>query len=117
MRRFRTALLVVLALLMPLRGLAAATMGLAPQPVQEQPAHADGGCHHEGQPSEEQQSSHSDNGHSCASCSEHGCCASIIVAAAASVTPSAAARLRIPLGERLAAGFVPDHLDPPPLAL
>jgi hypothetical protein len=102
----------VLALLMPLRGLAAATMGLAPQPVQEQPAHADGGCHHE-----EEQSSHSDNGHSCASCSEHGCCASIIVAAAASVTPSAAARLRIPLGERLAAGFVPDHLDPPPLAL
>jgi hypothetical protein len=112
MRRFRTVLLVVLALLMPLRGLAAATIGLAPQPAQEQPAHAEGGCHHE-----EDQSSHSDKGHSCATCAEHGCCASVIVAAAASVTPPAAAGLRIVVGERFIAGFVPEHLDPPPLAL
>ena len=113
MRRFRTALLVMLALLMPLRGMAAVAMAFAPAPEQEVPAHADSGCHHE----DSQQPAHSEQGHSCASCAEHGCCASVIVAAPSSVTPSAPARLSIPLGERFAAGFVPDHLDPPPLAL
>ena len=114
MRRSRTALLVVLALLMPLRGMAAASMAFAPAPAQEAPAHAGGGCHHE---EEQQQPSHSGSTHSCASCAEHGCCASVIVAAPPSMTPPAACGPRIVPGERFAAGFVPEHLDPPPLAL
>ena len=112
MRRFHTALLVVLALLMPLRGMAAATMGFAPAQGQETPAHAEEGCHHQ-----EEQPAPADKGRSCATCAEHGCCASFIAAAAASVIPPAAGGLRIVLGEHFAAGFVPEHLDPPPLAL
>jgi len=112
MRPLRTALLILLALLMPLRGLAAATMGLEPADAQEQASHSDGGCHHG-----EEQPAHSDRGHACGACAEHGCCASVITGAAAAVMPPVAGNLRIALGARFAAGFVADHLDPPPLAL
>jgi hypothetical protein len=112
MSRFQTTVLLLLALLMPLRGMAAATMGLAPADAPDTAVHADGGCHQG-----EEKAAHTDTGHSCGTCSEHGCCASFLTCAPAGVLSPVAGGWRIVLGERFAAGFVPEHLDPPPLAL
>jgi hypothetical protein len=111
MRRFQSAILVLLVLLMPLRGMAAATMGLLPAGSQDEAVHAEAGCHHEGETQ-----SGSDTGPRCGTCAEHGCCASFLAPAAAGASPALAGAARIRLGEQFAAGFVPEHLDPPPLA-
>jgi hypothetical protein len=103
---------MVLVLLMPLRGMAAATMGLVPADAPDTAVHADGGCHHG-----DEKPAHSDTGHSCGTCSEHGCCASSIVSFSPAIISPVAGYGRIALGEHFAAGFVPEHLDPPPLAL
>jgi len=112
MRRFQSAILILLLLLMPLRGMTAATMGLSPAGSQDEAAHAEAGCHHEAdkQPGP-------DTSRHCNTCAEHGCCASFLAPAQAGDLPAPAGAVRIRPGEQFAAGFVPEHLDPPPLAL
>jgi hypothetical protein len=101
MRRFQVALLVLLALLMPLR--AFAMMPAAGEPAQQTQVPP---CH-EPEPASDD----------CGKCTDHGCCASYVAPAAPVFAGAAAPAQRISLGARFSAGFVPDHLDPPPLAL
>jgi hypothetical protein len=80
---------------------------------QEAPAQAhghDGGHHHEA-PADPQGKA------DCSVCVEHCSSVSFAVPAPLETLVSVQRSGRIVLGERFAAGFVPDHLDPPPLAL
>ncbi len=91
---------------MPLRVLAAVTVGDCAISQQET---ADHGTHtHHGTPH-----SHGDGGH------DHDHCASASFVAPAPLFPLAlrVASDRLAQRERFAVGFVPDQLDPPPLAL
>jgi len=110
MRRLQSAILVVLVLLMPLRGMAGATMGIAQPEAQQHDMQADSDCNHEHAPQP-------DSDHGCDTCAEHGCCGAFLTSIAGDVLPAFAAAARITLGQRLIAGYVPEHLDPPPLAV
>ena len=104
MRRLQSALLIVLLLLMPFRAIAAMSMEHAPAALQGETVHAHDCC--------DQQ-----DGDSSVPCAEHDCCATFIATAAAVPLPALAGTLPIQIGVQLTAGFVPEHLDPPPLAL
>ena len=105
-RKFKTALLVMLVALMPLRALATVTVGFCAM-------HHHGAAgvdhDHDGAP-------HGAGHDQCDSCVEHCASASVVVAADLPSPPPAGAH-RIATAERFAPGFVPDPLDPPPLAL
>jgi hypothetical protein len=114
----RTLKLVAIALLlavMPLRALAAVTIGFCAMGQHEAPA----------QVATEESHDHHGHGHApepdsapdCNACVEHCSSASFAVPAPLETVVSVQRPGRIVLGERFAAGFVPDHLDPPPLAL
>lgn len=116
----RLKFLVVLALLamLPLRALAAVTIGFCAlgnedAAVQVQAPHAHGSSHHNGAAPEPQ----TDASPGCNVCAEHCTSASCVVPVALTALPLSTGSDRIPHGERLATGFVPEHLDPPPLAL
>lgn len=114
----RVVKIVAIAMLlavMPLRGLAAATVGFCALGHQEtgqaSAAHDHGSGHEHGQTP--QPATQPD----CNICAEHCTSGSFVV-------PASADSLLVPGmtapavgGETFAAGFVPDHLDPPPLAL
>jgi len=112
MQRFQSAVLILLVLLMPLRGMAAATMALLPADSHGEAIHMEAGCHHE-----DAKQSSPDTNHNCNTCAEHGCCGAFLTSIANDVLPAFITAARITLGQRLIAGFVPEHLDPPPLAL
>lgn len=105
-RKFKTALLLLLIALTPLRALATVTVGFC-------------AIHHHGAASVDHDhdgAPHGATDHPCDSCVEH-CASASIVAAADLASPPAAGTHRIATAERFAVGFVPDPLDPPPLAL
>jgi len=112
MRRFQSAILILLVLLMPLRGMAAATMTLLPADSQGEAIQMEAGCHHE----DAKQSSH-DTSHNCNTCAEHGCCGAFLTSIANDSLPAFAGAARITLGQQSIGGYVPEHLDPPPLAV
>ena len=104
---------MLLLVIVPLRGLAAVTVGFCAMGHHEAPAQAHGqhgGQHHEA-PADPQGKA------GCGVCVEHCSSASFAVPAPLDTLLSIERSGRIALGERFAAGFVPDHLDPPPLAL
>jgi len=105
-RKFKTALLLLLVALTPLRALATVTVGFCAMYDHGSalPDHDDDGARHG--------ASHDQ----CESCVEH-CASACVVAAVESRVPTPAGSHRIPTPERFAAGYVPDPLDPPPLAL
>ena len=114
-RTLKTFLLVLMLALVPIRALAAATTGVCAFAHEHgAPAHpAPGGDASHGHDAP----SHSHDDSPCSSCVEH-CSSAFFTAFAAPVTlfaaPSAQPHV---LQERFAPGFVPDHLDPPPLIL
>src|SRR5688572_18874649 len=99
MRRFQIGLLILLALLMPLRSLAVALPD-APAP-QEMPCH-------------EPEPAAADD---CSTCTDHGCCASYVLPADRALPPMAPRLPQLAAGEQSFSGFVPPQLDPPPVAL
>ena len=103
----RTLVVLLLVLLLPLRAVAAVTIGLCAMGQQEAPA-AHQGC--DEHPAESTPSP-------CNICVEH--CASAVFALCApqSATGNAVAESNRPLAERVAPAFVPEQLDRPPLAL
>lgn len=112
--------LVVLALLalLPLRALAAVTIGFCAVgdqatavPVQAGQAHGSA-HHHDGAPEAQ-----SDASPGCNICAEHCTSASFVVPDALTALQVRTGSDRIPHGEHIAAGFIPEQLDPPPLAL
>lgn len=114
-RTLKAFLLVLMLALVPIRALAAVTTGFCAF------------AHEHGAPAHHASGSHESHGHDapspshddspCSSCVEH-CSSAFFTASAAPITllAAASAQPRI-LQERFAAGFVPDHLDPPPLVL
>jgi hypothetical protein len=113
----RTAtFLVVLALLalVPLRALASVTIGFCavthPGAAQVQVDH-DHGAHPHGEAPE------SDLNADCNACAEHCTSASVLLPALPATLAGAFGAERVVMAEYFAAGHVPEHLDPPPLAL
>jgi len=105
-RALKISVLLLMLFLLPLRSVAAATVGLcdfdpADSLAQNDSAHDHGSTHHHDSPAD----------------GEH--CGSASFAASPMATPVTcpAPAERIVSANRFAAGFVPDHLDPPPLAL
>jgi hypothetical protein len=107
----KTLLLVLLLAIIPLRALATVTIGFCalhhPGAALSEPAHAhhhDGGNHQHG-------ASHD----TCDSCVEHCASASAVTSADLPSLPPTGAHW-IASHKHFAPGFVPDPLDPPPLA-
>jgi hypothetical protein len=118
--RNRLKILVVLTLLalLPLRALAAVTIGFCALSDQNAAVHlhaehADRSSHHGDTSPESQTGANPD----CNVCAEHCTSASFAVPDVITAFLVGTGSDRTPHGERLAAGFVPEHLDPPPLAL
>jgi hypothetical protein len=112
-RALKLLLVCTMLALIPLRGLAAVTVGICATGEQEgwMQGHADHD-HDAGS------NTHGDDSkHHCDACAEH-CTGASFVAQAASVSLAPMPRAQLIVhGDRFAAGHVPDHLDPPPLAL
>ena len=112
-RTIKTIAVVLLLVIVPLRGLAAVTVGFCAM------------GHHDSAPAVEEHDGHHDHGHApepaggpdCSICVEHCSSASFAVPAPAGALFAPGGSSRMALDEAFAAGFVPDHLDPPPLAL
>jgi hypothetical protein len=111
--RFKTIVVLLMLALLPVRALAAVTIGFcamhhhgAAAPTVEHGASQE----HDGLPlgdgSQEQ----------CNACVEH-CATASTVASSELPLPLAVSAQRIAVGEQFVAGFVPDQLDRPPLAL
>ena len=116
-RLLKTAVLVLLLALVPFRGIAAATAGLCPatqedsaqaqaESLQSSPDHDDEAAAphtHDGKPD-------------CSACAEHCTSTLMVVSTDGMSLPGDIGTDRTPHGEPFAAGFIPEHLDPPPLA-
>jgi hypothetical protein len=116
-RNFKLVVVAVMLLLVPLRAMPAVTLGtcgLGKQPVSHNHAHdaAESAHHHEHTPKPQ-----GHGRHDCNACAEHCASASIAVAAIPLGLPTMLGSDRILLRESFAAGFIPEHLDPPPLAV
>lgn len=118
-RNLRTLLIVILVALMPLRAVAAVTIGFcaAGHPEAAVPSHAEHGhdasvhAHHGGdQPPAKPATP------SCSICVEHCSGAAFAPSLAQSVDAGPVAQERVFLAARIAQTFVLDQLDRPPLA-
>ena len=110
--------LLLLVALFPARVIASVTEGFCSNGHQQAKAQAHvhelgdhGASTHHGEPGR------GDNSHACSYCAAHCAGASLAVSSDLTRIPFAAAADRIPFGVRAARGFVPDHLDRPPLPL
>ena len=110
MRRLQTAILVLMVALMPLRTFAAATMPLWADDGQDRAMQHEGGCH------QDEGGAPADSGHK-SGCTDHGCCAAFLAPATAEIAAGSPRTPRIGCNAMPHAGFVPEHLDPPPVAL
>lgn len=103
--------------LVPLRGIAALTVGLCAAGDQETVIQALATHEHGSHQHEKAPDSGSGVDVDCSACAEHCSSAAVVLPAAAPAPSARAASERVALPERFAAGHVPEHLDPPPLAL
>jgi hypothetical protein len=108
-RRLKTLVVLVLLALLPLRAVAAVTIGLCAMDQKQEVASAHHGCEEE-RPAQTQKSS------SCSICVEHCSSAAFVLPAVQSVAGQAMSEAGVPLAERVAPAFFPEHLDRPPLA-
>jgi hypothetical protein len=108
---------VVLALLalVPLRALASVTVGFCaatqPRAAQAQADHDHGGAQTHGEAHDPESNA------DCNACVEHCTSASVLLPALPATLAGAFGAERVAMAEYFAAGHVPEHLDPPPLAL
>jgi hypothetical protein len=115
-RTFKLFAVFAMVLMVPLRAFAAVTLGGCaqdePQAAQAHEHDGHGSAHgHEPAP-KPQGHGH----HQCNACAEH-CASASVVAQAFAIQPTARpGGERFSFGERFIAGFIPEHLDPPPLA-
>jgi hypothetical protein len=118
-RALRTLVLLLLVAMLPLRAMAAVTIGFCAMGQEDSivAAHGDHGqdagshAHHDG---DDQPAKHATP--SCNICVEHCSNAAVAPSAAQAVASPAVAQDRIFLAERVAPAFIPDQLDRPPLA-
>jgi hypothetical protein len=109
--KLKTAIVLVMLALVPLRALATVTTGFCS-------LHRHGHALSEAAHGHHDQGGHSHDGNEdqCNSCVEH-CASASVVASSELASPAPAGAHRIATPARFTAGFVPDPLDPPPLAL
>lgn len=107
----KTLAVLLLAVLLPMRALAAVTIGYCAAGHQEAAVEAHAGHHHgdHGQPAKPATPT-------CGTCVEHCSNAAVAPSAAQAVAAPAVVQDRIFLAERVAPAFIPDQLDRPPLA-
>jgi NAD-dependent dihydropyrimidine dehydrogenase PreA subunit len=103
--------------LVPLRGIAAVTVGLCAAGKQENLFQALATHDHGSHQHQQAPGSDPDPKVDCNACAEHCSSAAVVVPAVALAPSSAAGSDRVALPQCFAAGHVPEHLDPPPLAL
>lgn len=117
MKLLKTAVLVMLLALVPFRGIAAATAGLCAATQQDSvQAQAD---FLQGSPDHDDRAAapHTHDGKAdCSACAEHCTGTLMVVSADRMSLPGDTETDRPAHGELLAAGFIPEQLDPPPLA-
>lgn len=116
-RTIKTLAVLLLLAVLPLRGLAAVTVGFCAMGHQEPAAHAGAGHDHGAHDHEQGSAPEPASTPDCNMCVEHCGSASFAVPAPLGASLVSDRTARIASGESFAAGFVPDHLDPPPLAL
>lgn len=110
-RNVQIAVLLLMVALVPIRAFAAVTTGFCAF------------AHEHGAPAQHAAQQHDSHDHdgpahagdTCSTCAEHCSSASFLAAAVAAPLVAVTTAQRSVLQERFAAGFVPDHLDPPPL--
>ena len=116
-RTLKLFVVIAMVLLVPVRAFAAVTLGGCGASNEPQAAHAheqdQHGSTHQHEPAAK---SDSHGNHQCNACAEHCASASLAVQALASQPPAGPGGERFSLGEPFIAGFIPEHLDPPPLA-
>ena len=105
-RSVKITVLLLMLILVPLHSVALATAGVCDVDLSGAMTHDDGSNHDHGTPHHH----HGFAGEHCGNAAFAAPPASIEIA-------GLAASERISSSQTLAAGFVPDHLDPPPLAL
>ena len=116
-RTLKLFVVIAMVLLVPVRAFAAVTLGGCAS-NEPQAAHAhehdQHGSTHQHEPAPKP---HSHGNHQCNACAEHCASASLAVQALASQSPARPGGERFSFGEPFIAGFIPEHLDPPPLAV
>lgn len=111
-RTGRLLVVLLLAALLPLRAVAAVTIGFCAAGHQDQAVQAHAGhAHHDGdeQPADSSKPS-------CSNCAAHCSGAAFAPSAVAAVEAARITEIRISLAERVAPAFISDQLDRPPLA-
>jgi hypothetical protein len=103
-RALKMLLVCTMLALIPLRGLAAVTVGIC---AAEHGTASHGLADHD----------HDGKSHDCSACAEHCTGATFVTQAMPASLLHAASTERAVPAERFAAWHVPEHLDPPPLAL
>ena len=115
-RLLKTAVLVLLLALVPFRGIAAATVAHCASQNESVQAQADllqSGPDHDDRAA----APHTHDGKAdCGACAEHCTSMLIVLSADGMSLPGDMGTDRPAHGELVAAGFIPEHLDPPPLA-
>lgn len=116
-RVFKLVVVLAMVLLVPVRAFAAVALGgcesKEPQAVHAHEPDQHGSTH----PHEAEPKAHGHGDHQCNACAEHCASASLAAEAFASQPPARPGGERFRFGEPFIAGFIPEHLDPPPLAV
>jgi hypothetical protein len=117
-RALKFLLVCTMLALVPLRGIAAVTVGACAAGehetlVQAAADHDHGDHGHGAAPDMQDEGNKAD----CGACAEHCAGASFVAQATSNALSNMAGAERALPGELFAAGHVPEHLDPPPLAL
>jgi hypothetical protein len=111
----KNAILILMVALVPLRAVAAVTVGFCAM-SQHASAQANAATDHAASHEHDRALHPHGDDDRCDACAEH-CASASVVTSGELPLPSPAGAGRVARGGGFTAGFVPDHLDPPPLAL
>ena len=114
-RKLKFLVVLLMLAMVPVRALATVTTGFCAMHLASSGAleSGHGGHHHADDDAAPHGDDHQHDG--CNSCVDH-CASGAIVALPPLPIPPAYGAVRISSGETFVAGFIPEHLDPPPLA-
>ena len=115
-RRIQTLIVLLLIALVPMRAIASVAIGFCVAGHPPAAAHAHDGADN-GAAQDHGDEAPGDVSHGCSYCAGHCTGASFVAPSDTARFPVSANAAPIPFGEQLASGFVPEHLDRPPLAL
>ena len=112
-RKLKFVVVLLMLAIMPVRALATVTTGFCAMHLASSGILETGHGHHHG---DDPQHGDDQKHEGCNACVEH-CASGAIIALPELPLPPVFGTVRISSGEPFAAGFIPEHLDPPPLAV